>query len=777
MAKNTSRNPRYAALNAGGNEDTRRLIDASNRLAGEMSRIFPADPDIADRHYWLETIINHVPDYIYAKDIEGRFLIANQVTIADNGLESLRDIIGKTDFDLHPPHLAKIIDDVERRVIETGEPIFGIEERAMVTKGRDRWLMTSKVPLRNKCGKIVGIVGVSRDISDRKAAERLLEGQAHLLEMIANGRPLEEFFRELILLIEALVPRIRGSILLLSADGRRLLHGAAPNLDETYCGMIHGVEIGPKAGSCGTAAWRGEQVIVADIFTDPLWEDYREIVQLYEFRACWSTPIHSRERKVLGTFALYSEAVCVPDESQKELIAMAAHLAGIAIERKQAEDRISFMAHHDALTGLPNRALFEEQVAEALEALRGTGHWAVLAFLDLDNFKLVNDTLGHAAGDELLKMTATRMRASVRKSDMVVRVGGDEFILLLNGLPCERDVVLARLEDIRAAIAAPMQINGHSLQISCSMGVACFPNQGKTVGELLANADMAMYRAKELGRNNLQVFTEEMAGKAHEKLLKQAELREAISREEFLLHFQPQMNLETGRVFAAEALLRWHHPERGMVSPADFIPLAEETGLIVPIGDWVLRAACRQCKAWHDAGLPLLIVSVNVSARQFRERNWAAHVAAVLAEVGLDPRYLELELTESLIMQDVPGALATMHELEAIGVHLAIDDFGTGYSSLSALKRFPVRRLKIDRSFVEDIPANVDDKAITAAIISLAQNLGLRVIAEGVETQAQVEFLRHSGCDEIQGYFFSRPLASADFAALLRQPGLNADGI
>ncbi|KOF16727.1 histidine kinase [Ensifer adhaerens] len=777
MAKNTSRNPRYAALNAGGNEDTRRLIDASNRLAEEMSRIFPADPDIADRHYWLETIINHVPDYIYAKDIEGRFLIANQVTIADNGLESLRDIIGKTDFDLHPPHLAKIIDDVERRVIETGEPIFGIEERAMVTKGRDRWLMTSKVPLRNKCGKIVGIVGVSRDISDRKAAERLLEGQAHLLEMIANGRPLEEFFRELILLIEALVPRIRGSILLLSADGGRLLHGAAPNLDETYCGMIHGVEIGPKAGSCGTAAWRGEQVIVADIFTDPLWEDYREIVQLYEFRACWSTPIHSRERKVLGTFALYSEAVCVPDESQKELIAMAAHLAGIAIERKQAEDRISFMAHHDALTGLPNRALFEEQVAEALEALRGTGHWAVLAFLDLDNFKLVNDTLGHAAGDELLKMTATRMRASVRKSDIVVRVGGDEFILLLNGLPCERDVVLARLEDIRAAIAAPMQINGHSLQISCSMGVACFPNQGKTVGELLANADMAMYRAKELGRNNLQVFTEEMAGKAHEKLLKQAELREAISREEFLLHFQPQMNLETGRVFAAEALLRWHHPERGMVSPADFIPLAEETGLIVPIGDWVLRAACRQCKAWHDAGLPLLIVSVNVSARQFRERNWAAHVAAVLAEVGLDPRYLELELTESLIMQDVPGALATMHELEAIGVHLAIDDFGTGYSSLSALKRFPVRRLKIDRSFVEDIPANVDDKAITAAIISLAQNLGLRVIAEGVETQAQVEFLRHSGCDEIQGYFFSRPLASADFAALLRQPGLNADGI
>lgn len=777
MAKNTSRNPRYAALNGGSKEDTRRLIDASHRLAEEVARIFPAEPDIADRHYWLETMINHVPDYIYAKDVEGRFLIANQVTIADNGLEALNDIVGKTDFDLHPPHMAKAIADIERRVIETGEPIFGIEERAIVSKGRDRWLMTSKVPLRNKRGKIVGVVGVSRDISDRKAAERLLEGQARLLEMIANSRPLDEFFRDMILLIEALMPGIKGSVLLLSADGRYLSHGAAPSLDEAYCATIHGVEIGPRMGSCGTAAWRGEQVIVSDILADPLWDDYREFVRPYGFRSCWSTPVHSRDRKVLGTFALYSGSVGVPDDGQRELIAMAAHLAGIAIERKQAEDRISFMAHHDALTGLPNRALFEEQVAEALEALRGTRQWAVLAFLDLDNFKLVNDTLGHAAGDELLKVTASRMRSSVRKSDMVVRVGGDEFILLLNGLPCERDVVLARLEDIRRAIAAPMEIEGRSLQVTCSMGVACFPNQGKTVGELLANADMAMYRAKELGRNNLQVFTEEMAAKAHEKLRQQEELRRALARDEFFLQFQPQMNLANGRVFAAEALLRWRHPERGTVSPAEFIPLAEETGLIVPIGDWVLRAACRQAKGWQDAGLPPLIVSVNVSARQFRERNWAGHVAAILAETGLEPCCLELELTESLIMQDVPGAIATMHELQAIGVHLAIDDFGTGYSSLSALKRFPVRRLKIDRSFVADIPVDLDDNAITAAIISLAQNLGLRVIAEGVENQAQVEFLRQSGCDEIQGYFFSRPLAAPDFETLMRQPRFNVHSV
>ncbi|MQV47087.1 EAL domain-containing protein [Sinorhizobium medicae] len=767
MADKTSRSIRYADLNAGDNAETRRLIDAGNRLADEVARLFPSQPDIADRHYWLEAMINHVPDYIYAKDTEGRFLIANEVTVADNGLESLQDLVGKTDFDLHPHEFAQAVAGTERRVLETGEPIFGIEERAIVTKGRDRWLMTSKVPLRSKSGKIIGIVGISRDITDRKSAERLLEGQARLLEMIAKGKPLTEFFNELVLLIEALLPGIKGSILLLSEDGRHLLHGAAPSLDRAYSAAVHALEIGPNAGSCGTAAWRGEQVIVSDVYADPLWADYALLLKSSGLRSCWSTPILSRERKVLGTFALYAHEVATPCEQEQELIAMAAHLAGIAIERKRAEDRISFLAHHDALTGLPNRVLFEEQVDGMLEEIRERDQCAVLAFLDLDNFKLINDSLGHAAGDELLKAVAGRMRASVRKADFVVRVGGDEFIILLNGLPKARDIVLSRLEDIRSAIAMPLQLQGRSLQVSCSMGVACFPNQGRTAGELLANADMAMYRAKELGRDNIQVFTEEMAARAHERLQWQEELREALAGEEFLLHFQPQMNLGTGRIFAAEALLRWNHPVRGIISPSVFIPLAEETGLIVPIGDWALRAACRQLKAWQDAGLPPLIISVNVSARQFRERNWASRVAEILKETGLEARYLELELTESLIMQDVPGAIATMHALEAIGVHLAIDDFGTGYSSLSALKRFPVRRLKIDRSFVTDIPLDADDMAITSAIISLAQKLGLRVIAEGVESEAQVEFLQKAGCDEIQGYFFSRPLSAEAFESLL----------
>ncbi len=766
MTKNLDRYRRDSGARIASNEDTQRLLAASQRLAAEVSRMFGPEPDIADRHYWLETMVNHIPDYIYAKDRNGRFLIANQATVTENGFREAHEIIGKSDFDIHTLENASYFAEAERRVMETGEPVFGIEELNVVTK-EERWLMTSKVPLRDKQGVTIGIVGVSRDITDLKKSERLLLGQARLLELIAKSTPLSDFYHELILMIQAHLPGIIGSILLLSPDERHLLTGAAPGLDSAFCAAIHGVAIGPKVGSCGTAAWRGEPVFVADILSDPLWEDYADLVRPFGYRSCWSMPIRSYQGNVLGTFALYSHEVGVPSAEHKDLISMAAHLAGIAIERRQSEERIQFMAHHDALTGLPNRTMFDERVASALQQASTSGQWVALAFLDLDNFKLINDTLGHHAGDELLQVVARRMLACVRKSDMIVRVGGDEFIILLNGLPPENAVMLSRLETIRTAIGAPVVLGGRTLQVSCSMGVVCYPDHGQTATELLANADSAMYRAKEAGRNNLQVFDAEMAAMAHEKLLRHEELRDAVTRGEFVLHYQPQMNLKTGRIFAAESLLRWQHPQRGVISPADFIPLAEETGMIVPIGDWVLNEACRQNKAWQDAGLPPIVVSVNVSARQFKERNWVSRVAAALEDTGLEACYLELELTESLIMRDVASAVATMHELEALGVHLAIDDFGTGYSSLSALKSFPVRRLKIDRSFVQDIPGDADDRAITGAIISLAQKLQMQVIAEGVETQEQADFLAASGCDDVQGYLISRPVAAAAFVPLL----------
>jgi diguanylate cyclase (GGDEF)-like protein len=391
-----------------------------------------------------------------------------------------------------------------------------------------------------------------------------------------------------------------------------------------------------------------------------------------------------------------------------------------------------------------------------------------VVFVDLDDFKSVNDSLGHAAGDQLLKIVAGRMVDCVRPIDAVVRLGGDEFVILLVDQPEGTDAISATLDKMRMAIAEPISIEGRPFHIACSMGVATYPNDGPDAEALLTNADAAMYKAKEAGGDGFQFFTAEMNVKVHERLALQDAMRDGIGRSEFYLVYQPQVDIQSGRIFAVEALVRWKHPVRGVIAPNEFITLAEETGLIVPLGDWVLNEACRQNKAWQDAGLPPVSVCVNVSARQFQDKKWTSHVTSALEESGLDARYLELELTESLVMRDVDQAIVTMKELQALGVHFAIDDFGTGYSSLSALKSLPVSRLKIDQSFVLNLATDEDDRTIAAVVISLGQRLNLKVIAEGVETNEQLGFLRDSHCDEFQGYLFSRPVEAAAIAALLQ---------
>jgi predicted signal transduction protein with EAL and GGDEF domain len=362
---------------------------------------------------------------------------------------------------------------------------------------------------------------------------------------------------------------------------------------------------------------------------------------------------------------------------------------------------------------------------------------------------------------------AERMLNSVRTTDTVVRLGGDEFVIVLVDHPDSVARVTAILEETRAAIARPIVIDNQTLRVTCSMGLATFPNDGRDAETLIRNADAAMYQAKTAGRDNFQYFTEAMNAEAHERLSLQLELREAVAGEQFILHYQPEVDLKSGQVFAVEALVRWNHPVRGLLSPDRFIGLAEDSGLIVPIGDWVLRTACRQNREWQDAGLPPIRVCVNVSARQFRDKTWIDRVRAALDDARLEPKYLELELTESMIMQDINAAVAVMHRLQKIGVQFAIDDFGTGYSSLSALKNFPVGRLKIDRSFVKNLPADGEDRGIASAVISLGQKLNMKVIAEGVETEAQMAFLTKNRCDEIQGYRFSRPVEASAIATLM----------
>lgn len=435
---------------------------------------------------------------------------------------------------------------------------------------------------------------------------------------------------------------------------------------------------------------------------------------------------------------------------------------------KRYESELEFQTNRDALTGLANRSLLRDRLSQAVSYAHRYEHPIWVLFVDLDRFKFVNDTLGHQAGDILLTAVSSRLQAAVRDTDTVARMGGDEFVLIL---PERTDAGLSThiVQRIMEAIAQPLTIEGHEFFVSCSIGVAVYPADGDTPEELIKHADIAMYRAKEIGRNNFQFYTPAMNERALERLHIEGDLRNALEREEFTLHYQPQVDLRTGEIVGVEALIRWQHPELGMVPPVRFIGLAEENGLIVPIGAWVIRAACLQNKEWQMAGLGHLRMAVNLSARQFAQEDLVESIATSLREAGLAPEYLEIELTESLVMADVDRAIGILRELKALGVQLSIDDFGTGYSSLSYLKRFPIDVLKIDRSFVNDITIDPDDAAIVASIVSLAHSLRLQVIAEGVETEAQLNYLREHDCDQIQGYFFSRPVTAAALTTMLEE--------
>jgi diguanylate cyclase (GGDEF)-like protein/PAS domain S-box-containing protein len=435
-------------------------------------------------------------------------------------------------------------------------------------------------------------------------------------------------------------------------------------------------------------------------------------------------------------------------------------------DRKDAEARIQFLAHHDTLTGLPNRARLMDRLEFVLASARRHGSNVAILFIDLDNFKTVNDSLGHAAGDALLRVIASRIQKTLRGVDLVSRLGGDEFLVVLPDVEDERSPVQVA-EKLLAAVSEPFTLEGQGLSVSPSIGISLFPRDGDTPDTLIKNADAAMYLAKERGRSNFQFFNERLSKAAFRALTIETRLRDSIKSEGFTLHYQPQVRVDNGEVTGIEALIRWPQADGTMIPPAEFIPIAEQRGLIMPIGAWVLRAACRQNRMWQVSGLPKLPVAVNLSAIQFKQKNLVDEVERVLDETGLDAQYLEFELTESMLMEDTVAMVRTLERLKALGVRIAIDDFGTGHSSLMHLKRFPIDKLKIDRTFVKDVPEDGDDVAITAAIIDLARNMGIRSIAEGVDRPEQLAFLKARGCDEFQGFLLSEALPAAAMAEWL----------
>ncbi len=435
-------------------------------------------------------------------------------------------------------------------------------------------------------------------------------------------------------------------------------------------------------------------------------------------------------------------------------------------ERKQAEEMLNSMAYYDPLTGLSNRILFNDRLELALTQGRRTSEMLAVLYIDLDNFKAINDTLGHAIGDQLLQLVGKRLKGCLRDGDTIARLGGDEFVLLLPQIRCAEDATVVA-KKLLESFSVPFDLESHELFITTSIGISLYPYDGDDAETMLKNADTALYRAKEHGKNNYQLYTSAMNAKAFERLALENSLRRALEREEFAVYYQPQVDLTTGQIIGMEALLRWQHPDLGLVYPSEFIGLAEETGLIISIGDFALRTACKQNKAWQDAGHPPVRMAVNLSPKQFHQQNLAETVAQALRDTNLHPGFLELEITESVVMKDTASVSANLYKLKDMGIQVTIDDFGTGYSSLSYLKRFPIDGLKIDRVFIRALTTDPNDAAIAKAIIAMAKSLNLRVVAEGVETTDQLEFLRSLKCDEIQGYLISRPVPADEATALL----------
>jgi diguanylate cyclase (GGDEF)-like protein/PAS domain S-box-containing protein len=606
---------------------------------------------------------------------------------------------------------------------------YVIDHRLLFPDGRVKWVAERCVTHFDAAGRPLRSVGAVQDITANRQAEEQLRLASNVFDESLNG------------------------IIVTDADARIVKINAAFS---KIMGYSPEEIVGRKTSLLKSGRHDKE-------FYSRLWATLGQEGQ-------WQGEIWDR-RKDGRSIPLWQSISAVRDS-----LGRITHFVGVFFdlsEQKRSAAHIRHLAYYDALTELPNRQLFGERCERALQAARCSGRSLALLFLDLDRFKYVNDSLGHPVGDELLRAVAQRLKESLRRCDTVARLGGDEFIVLLENVNSRRAVELTARR-ILAAFHKPFVVHGHRLDVRTSIGVSCYPGDGEDATALIKNADLAMYQAKESGRGDFRFYEAHLTTHARERLFLEGELRNALQRNELLVQYQPQFAFHDGRLVGAEALLRWLHPERGWIPPDIFIPIAEDAGLMVSIGEWVLRAACRQAKAWMAAGLRAPRMAVNLSGVQIERSDILATVTSALDEAALPPEYLELEITETFIMRQTQRNIKVMEDLRALGVSLAIDDFGTGQSSLRYLNRLPVDKLKIDRSFIRDIPGDSDEMAITRAMLALGRSLRLKVVAEGVETARQAEFLKETGCDEVQGFYFGRPMEPTTFRRLLLDRALTA---
>jgi len=565
-------------------------------------------------------------------------------------------------------------------------------------------------------------------------------------------------------MVEQQYPAAYASAVLL-ADGR--LEHTAPRLPQGFKDVLDTQLLRFAAALCSDSS-KGAAVTCSDMQNDPRWSVLARPAASHNLTTCWSILVHSSGGDVLGMFAIYHTDRVEPDSAAKTILETAAKLVTIATEHQTLTYQLAYRAQHDSLTGLPNRLLFEDRLTQALGRAQRDGQPVALFCMDLDRFKFVNDTLGHHAGDTLLVQYARRVEGLLRQTDTLARMGGDEFALILTDVTSRQDA-LNLAQRIIDAIKAPFEVAGHELFVTGSIGVAIYPQDAQDAATLQKNADLALYRAKAMGRNRHQCFQPDMLTATSDRLSLENQLRRVLTAGELVLYYQPQYDRE-GTLIGLEALVRWNHPTLGLLLPGKFISVAEETGFILNIGEWVLDEACRQNKAWQADGLPPVRVAVNVSALQFAQPGFVDAVTGALRRHGLDSQWLELEITESLLMKHTRETASKLEQIREKGVAVALDDFGTGYSSLAYLQQLPIDTLKIDRSFVRQIEsatANTSSLAVIKAVVSLGSSLGMNVVAEGVETEHQRKSLVEAGCHGLQGYLFGRPVAAPEIAKLL----------
>lgn len=634
-----------------------------------------------------------------------------------------------------------------------------LEELLQVKGGERIWCNVAINPVFGSNGELAHSVTVLTDITASKIHEVL---QHCILDALAREVPLESVMELLCREVERMSPEIRAAVIQVDDDG--IMHPlAAPGFSERYGQLLEGMPIADCIGSSSLAASRGEAVYVRDIATDPHWALVRDEFLPLGIQSSWSIPIKSAKGPAIGVLAFYYNDQRTPSVLHQQMIDVIIPLCALAMERESNRESIRQLAFYDSLTHLPNRSLLHAKADQALiEARRDKTSLAVL-FIDLDRFKQINDSLGHPAGDELLKLVAQRLKTSVGGADIIGRLSGDEFVVVLPERDSER--VTETIEEISRAISQPCQIGGSGFSPSASIGVSLYPRDGHDMGTLIHRADMAMYQAKHSGRGRFSFFSHELNQLAQERQALEIALREAIEQGGLSLAYQPQVNIEDGQVYGVEALARWTHPTFGVVSPARFIPLAEECGLIVELGHWAVREACRQLADWRSKGLDIPSVSVNLSPSNFHNLDLPGMIGNVLDQHGLTASDLTIELTENLLLDTNPGTMKVLHDLNAQGVKLAMDDFGTGYSSLSYLRKLPIQELKLDRSFVLDLEADETSRALSDAVMRIGDSLRLKVVAEGVEEQGQFRILKDQGYHVAQGYLLSRPLAPQDLEA------------